>query len=213
MFKGEKMVSKKVYNLAEKLLPQKWTGFIKKIIKGHNISEIYLKQHIKKQKTIMLYQKKYRSEAFVETGTYLGDMVWAVKNIFKEIYSIELSEELFKNAVNRFKDYSNITILHGDSGKVLIDLIPKIKKEAIFWLDGHYSGGITAKGEKECPIYEELTAIFRSDLKHILLIDDARLFNGTNDYPPITELSEFVSKHKPESKIKIENDIIRITPN
>jgi len=46
MFKGEKMVSKKVYNLAEKLLPQKWTGFIKKIIKGHNISEIYLKQHI-----------------------------------------------------------------------------------------------------------------------------------------------------------------------
>lgn len=88
MFKGEKMVSKKVYNLAEKLLPQKWTGFIKKIIKGHNISEIYLKQHIKKQKTIMLYQKKYRSEAFVETGTYLGDMVWAVKSIFKEIYSI-----------------------------------------------------------------------------------------------------------------------------
>lgn len=213
MFKGEKMVSKKVYNLAEKLLPQKWTGFIKKIIKGHNISEIYLKQHIKKQKTIMLYQKKYRSEAFVETGTYLGDMVWAVKSIFKEIYSIELSDELYRNAVNRLKDYSHITIFHGDSGKVLIDLIPKIRKEAIFWLDGHYSGGITAKGEKECPIYEELTAIFKSDLKHILLIDDARLFNGTKDYPSISELSEFVSKHKPESKIKIENDIIRITPN
>lgn len=207
------MKTKKVVNIAEKLMPHKWTKFFRKIIKGYNTTDIYQKQHINKQKTIMLYQKKFNREVFVETGTYLGDMVWAVKNIFKEIYSIELSEELFKNAVNRFKDYSNITILHGDSGKVLIDLIPKIKKEAIFWLDGHYSGGITAKGEKECPIYEELTAIFRSDLKHILLIDDARLFNGTNDYPPITELSEFVSKHKPESKIKIENDIIRITPN
>jgi hypothetical protein len=44
----------------------------------------------------------------------------------------------------------------------------------MFWLDRHYSGGFTAKGEKDCPIIEELDAISNgSHLKHSILIDDA----------------------------------------
>ena len=82
--------------------------------------------------------------------------------------------------------------MQGDSGNVLNQLVPELNSAALFWLDGHYSGGQTAKGEKECPIYEELKSILASSLEHIVLIDDARLFIGQHDYPTIEELKDFV---------------------
>ena len=88
----------------------------------------------------------------------------------------------------------------------------EINGTAIFWLDGHYSGGITALGNKECPVLEELETILKSHIQHVILIDDARLFNGTNDYPTIDELKFIISKSKFEYNIFIENDAIIILP-
>lgn len=157
-----------------------------------------------------MLSKKDNISILIETGTYLGDMVNAQLKLFKTIYSIELSEDLWKKAVKRFEKNKHVTIIHGDSGKVFINLIPKINAKAIFWLDGHYSAGITAKGEKNCPIYEELNEIFKSRLQHILLIDDARCFNGKGDYPTIQRLSEYILSRNSKSKIEIKDDIIRI---
>ena len=167
--------------------------------------------HLIKQLAISNLNEQLNYNLFIETGTFYGDMVEAQKTKFSQIFSIELGEQLFLNATTRFKHDKNVTILQGDSGDVLIELCAKIDEPAIFWLDGHYSEGITAKGNKICPIYEELSAIFNSKyLAHILLIDDARLFVGENDYPTISEVSEFIKKHKPEAKINCENDIIYV---
>jgi len=163
-----------------------------------------------KRKIIADLQKKNKFVFFIETGTYLGDMVNAQKNNFEKIYSIELGVDLHKNAFKKFEAYKHITILQGDSGIVLKDLISKITSPAIFWLDGHYSEGITAKGDKDCPIYEELKAIFTSKINHVLLIDDARLFNGANDYPTVKELGDFVLANRPKSTIAVNNDIIQV---
>lgn len=75
-------------------------------------------------------------------------------------------------------------------------IVNELKEPAIFWLDGHYSGGVTAKGDKFCPIYEELEAILDSNFNHIIIIDDLRSFVGQDDYPTISELREFVSVRK-----------------
>lgn len=166
--------------------------------------------HYIKQLVILEHQKKFGINTLIETGTYMGDMVHAMEKKFKRIYSIELGHDLWEVAVRRFKNKKHITILLGDSGKVLYDIIPEIKERAIFWLDGHYSAGITAKGEKNCPIFEELNAIFSSSLNHILLIDDARCFDGTGDYPAIEELSRFILSRKKGSKINIKDDVIRV---
>lgn len=166
--------------------------------------------HIVKQNVINAYKKRYNVEALFETGTYLGDMVWAQRNNFKRIYSIELSERLSKKAQKRFEKYSYINILQGDSGKVLDTLTDKMNEKAIFWLDGHYSGGITAKGDSECPVYEELSAIFKSEQEHILLIDDARFFIGEGDYPTLESLSQFIRNSYPNSLIDVKEDIIRV---
>jgi hypothetical protein len=168
--------------------------------------------HIVKQKAIEEYRKKYGTEILVETGTYLGDMVEAKRNDFKKIYSIELSEKLYHKAQKRFKAYSHIQILNGDSGIVLNKLIPQIDNPALFWLDGHWSGGITAKAEKECPVPEELEAILKSQLLHVILIDDARLFNGIHDYPTLEEIKNIVTNNEKNYHLEIDSDIIRLSP-
>jgi hypothetical protein len=146
-------------------------------------------------------------QVLVETGTYLGDMVWAQKDYFERIYSIELSKELYTQARERFSSVSNVHLLHGDSSVRLRDVIRELDRPALFWLDGHYSGGITAKGDKSCPIFAELTDIFASPFENRILIDDARLFNGTDDYPTLAELSHFIQERS-NYRIEAENDTI-----
>lgn len=165
--------------------------------------------HIVKQLIIKEVRDTSGYKILIETGTYLGDMIEAQKKNFDKIYSVELGEKLYKDAVEKFEKDKNVTILNGDSGNVLIDLMTKIEQPAIFWLDGHYSAGITAMGHKFCPIYEELSAIFKNQpFNHVLLIDDARLFIGENDYPTLNELTEFIKKHRPSTHIFIKHDII-----
>jgi len=168
--------------------------------------------HIVKQMAIQEYQKQSDYSVFVETGTYMGDMIEAQKPYFKELHSIELSEDLYHKAIKRFKHDHNVFIVQGDSAKVLPEVMDKISKPAIFWLDGHYSAGPTARGDKDCPIYGEINSIFNnSDLPHILLIDDARDFNGSNDYPTIDELTAYVKHKRSDYKVEVKDDIIRVS--
>lgn len=169
--------------------------------------------HLVKQLRIRKYSEIYGIKVLVETGTFLGDMVEAQKKYFDLVYSIELSGELYEKARARFKNDKNVKIVQGDSGKLLFELIKEIKRPVVFWLDGHYSAGETARGEKECPIFEELEAIFSGKpLEHILLIDDARLFVGKGDYPTIDELGRFVKSKNPKYNLLVEDDAICFVP-
>jgi hypothetical protein len=166
--------------------------------------------HRVKQLAIAHHQQKYGYATLVETGTYMGDMVEAQRKRFKKIISIELGADLFKKAQKRFQNNKNVTILQGDSGKVLPQILKNLNEPAIFWLDGHYSAGITAKGDKDCPIFEEVDAIFNDKkFEHILLIDDARCFIGEGDYPTIDKLTEYIKNKNEKYKVDVENDIIR----
>lgn len=169
--------------------------------------------HLIKQRALLNFAEKFELEVLIETGTYYGDMVEAMKSHFSQIYSIELSEELFRKAKKRFESVKNVTIIHGDSGVELEKLTNIIKKPALFWLDGHYSAGVTAIGDKNTPIFEELTHIFNANLrKYIIVIDDARCFDKDPAYPNINELNDFIKISKPDAEIEIKDDSIRIIP-
>lgn len=169
--------------------------------------------HTVKQKTLYEYAKRFQLGILIETGTFYGDMVEAMKGSFDQIYSIELSKALYDSATRRFHGVNNITLIHGDSGIKLGEVMKKINRPALFWLDGHYSGGITAKGEKITPIYEELKHILRSeDMAHVIIIDDARCFGINAPYPSIENLISFVKSRKPNANITVQDDMIRIVP-
>ena len=167
--------------------------------------------HIVKEELIKDYAKTFNTQVLIETGTYLGDMVHAMKKSFSKIISFELDHNLATQAQKRFATDNHIQIIKGDSGKLLGNHIASINEPCLFWLDGHYSGGITAKGTLETPIKNELSAILSHPVDgHVILIDDARCFNGANDYPTLEELQEFVAARKPEHKFTVEHDVIRI---
>lgn len=167
--------------------------------------------HIVKQKILLDYASNNNLKILVETGTYYGDMVQAMKGVFEKIYSIELSEILADVATWRFKDQSHVEIIQGDSGFALGRLMDKLDAPVLFWLDGHYSAGVTARGEKETPIYEELTHIYnRGDLNDVIIIDDARSFGSDPGYPTIEELKGFVLQKWPDCSFTVADDAIRI---
>ncbi|MFA5359789.1 MAG: glycosyltransferase family 10 [Patescibacteria group bacterium] len=206
---------KKIRNMILKII-----GAIKRmLLKNAYINELIWRINGKpvpppqfiKQRIIKNYAKKFDIKIFIETGTYQGDTVMSVKNKFNKIYSIELNQALFEKAQNRFVAYPHIHILQGDSPKVLPSILSLIDEPALFWLDGHYSGGITSKGNLNTPIIEELKLILSHKIKnHIILIDDARCFTGNDDYPTIIELESFVKKADSKLNFKIDEDIIRI---
>lgn len=173
-----------------------------------------------KRSIIEFYRQKYDIQTFVETGTFLGHTVDFFKAKFNKIYSIELSHDLAAKAHSTFADYENIEILEGNSIAMLPLIIKKTTGPILFWLDGHYSSEfflgedyiITAKGEKNTPIVEELEIILQSNCNAIILIDDACLFNGTNDYPRIKNLKQKVTCFNKNLKLFVKKDIIHIIP-
>lgn len=167
--------------------------------------------HIYKQKIVRIHGKKFRINILVESGTFKGDMVYGVRNGFKKIITIELSDYFFKKAKIRLKNFKNIKIIKGDSGKEIKQILRFVKEPAVFWLDGHYSGGNTTKSKVNTPIINELKSILNHKIKtHVLLIDDARHFTGEDDYPKINDLKKMLKDSNYDMKVK--DDIIRITP-
>lgn len=175
-----------------------------------------------KRHIIREYKNQYATDVFIETGTFLGDTVEAMKNEFAKIYSIELSAELAAKAQARFNEDQHVKIIQGNSGSILKPLLQEINAPCLFWLDGHYSSQVfingafvaTATGAKKTPVMEELEAIFTSSQagRHIILIDDARLFNGKYDYPTIGELENMINAFNVKFEVSVQRDIIRMVP-
>jgi hypothetical protein len=114
---------------------------------------------------------------FVETGTFMGETILRFVDYFENLFTIELSEVLY-NEFNRIEyDRTKLKSFLGDSSVVLPNVINELRNNTIFFLDGHYSSGSTARGTKDVPLYEELKNI--NDLYFfggLIIIDDLRLF-------------------------------------
>ncbi|HEV8634531.1 MAG TPA: class I SAM-dependent methyltransferase [Chloroflexota bacterium] len=169
--------------------------------------------HAVKQRVLRAYAHAFGPRVLVETGTYMGDMVAAMLDQFDRIYSIELSEELHARARARFADEPRVTILQGDSARVLPELLKELGVPCLFWLDGHYSSGVTALGDRETPVEQELRAILTHTVRgHVVLIDDARQFVGEGDWPAISTIESTVHAIDPRLVVRVEDDIIRVHP-
>ena len=167
--------------------------------------------HIAKRKYLSKTAKDENLNVFIETGTFKGDMIYSLKNKFKQLYSIEVSHNLYLKAQKRFSGIDKIKIIEGDSAIKLNEIVNKINESALFWLDAHCSEGITSQGEKYTPILEEILIILNSKFSHIIVIDDARLFGQDINYPTFNDLSLHIKKIGNNYKIKIFIDFIVIS--
>ena len=164
-----------------------------------------------KRRTVIAYARRFSLDTLVETGTYLGDMVSATRKVFKQIFSIELDKDLYERSKRKFAAFPHIHLYWGDSSAILPKLLDSCDSPCLFWLDAHFSGGFTAKGGIDTPILYELDTIFSHPVKnHVVLIDDARCFNGEDNYPTIKEVRDLVKDQRPEWTFEVRQDIIRV---
>src|SRR5688500_18315724 len=56
-----------------------------------------------KYSVIQEYGRRFGLRVLVETGTFLGEALFACRRSFDRLYSIELSESLYEEAVRRFR--------------------------------------------------------------------------------------------------------------
>ena len=170
--------------------------------------------HLGKQRVVLEYIRMFSTRVFVETGTYKGKMVYAVMPHVEETYSIELDETLCRKAQRRFAGYHGVHILQGQSGEVLPGILDNIDEPCLFWLDAHWSGGSTTRGQIDTPIMQELEYILNHARakQHVTLIDDARYFTGENDYPELDKLKHFILGILPGAVFEVRDDIIRVSP-
>jgi hypothetical protein len=126
---------------------------------------------------------------FVETGTFMGDTTEVARRMFEKVYTIEVKEDLYVQARNRFKPYPSVTCYLGDSSILLGDICKTLDKPTCFWLDGHYSAGNTGSGAKRVPLYEELELIMtHCKVPCVILIDDCRLFGSSVTKKSMTDV-------------------------
>lgn len=169
--------------------------------------------HILKRSKIENLARQAGARVFIETGTYRGDMIQAMQSNFDELHSVELSERLFRRAQNRLAGNPKITLHLGDSAVVLSDILTNLEGPAMLWLDAHYSGGFTARGDLDSPVVDELKAIARNGCaQHLILVDDARCFDGTGGYPTMNELRVMVGSLFPTHGFHCQDDVIEILP-
>jgi hypothetical protein len=119
---------------------------------------------------------------FVEGGTFKGNTAIAASELFERVITVENSAEMHAIASENLRGCENVTLLRGDTRSHLPSILAE-HDGFLFWLDAHWSGGVTYGEGDECPLLSELDMIFSSGKRHAILIDDARLFLGPPPAP------------------------------
>jgi len=169
--------------------------------------------HLLKQKVVREYGEKFGLKTLVETGTYYGEMVAAMKDRFDRIYSIECVPGLAERASRKFARDEHIRVVCGDSGVVMPDVLALLTGPALFWLDAGYYGwvGIRSKNNEQ-RLSAELEMILSHRYPHVILLDDARGLTGRDGIPSVGDVKADVESKFPQRLVGVEFDILRITP-
>lgn len=152
--------------------------------------------------------KKYRRNrnVFIETGTADGEGIdFALDAGFKEVYSIELSEKLYNNAIEKFKNYDNVHLILGSSEIELPKLLDTINSSFVLWLDAHWSGGVYIGELMNVYLPKEIKSILTYSSKFdksAVLIDDMNHYISDTNF--INTVEELVMKLNPNYKISYE---------
>jgi hypothetical protein len=154
-------------------------------------------------KRSVLLRLGIKDAIWVETGTFEGDTTAILFPTAKMVYTMEPERKLFERAEARFHGNNRVRVMHGLSEEIFPKLLPTLTGKVNFWLDGHYSGGITHQGPTDCPVREELVNIEKNLScfdSIVVMVDDVRCFDPTiplyKDYPSRDYLVDWARRNK-----------------
>jgi hypothetical protein len=152
-----------------------------------------------------------RAKTFIETGTYLGVTTKRCAGFFDNVYTIELDEKLALQAAQFLSVNKNVEVIQGDAVHTLPKILEKDIDDIIVFLDGHFSGGVTACGDTPEPAIEELIILAAAKQRiAAIIIDDFRLFGTEPGFPSKSSLFKAIEEHFPGFKVNVALDQILI---
>jgi len=149
--------------------------------------------------------KRHKVRSLIETGTFKGDMLYALRNDFEDIHSIEIGDFNHRESSRRLQRFGHVHIHHGSSAETIGQVVDALTGPALFWLDGHY--------HETTPIMAEVAAVFGDDrFQHVVAIDDAHSFVGQGEYPALDEFQRHLSEIAPDHSYRLESNVIQLEP-
>ncbi len=158
-----------------------------------------------KYRVIRALAKKVGADCLIETGTFRGVMTARCARVFKTVLTVELDAKLAAAAKAALAKYRNVTVYQGD----VVALLPQMLAHpgagrCVIFLDAHYSGGETARGEVPEPAIAELEILAQHrDRIGGIVIDDFRCFGVDDGFPTKAQLLAAVEAHFPHPAFAI----------
>ncbi len=147
--------------------------------------------------------KRYSNpeDSWVETGTYFGATTAFLSRRAVRIFTIEPEPQLAALAEERFRKKKNVTVLNGTSEQKFRETLEHLQGPVAVWLDGHFSAGVTFKGDSETPIKHELEVLeqkIQDFTRLTVFVDDFRSFADSSladgTYPPRADLVRWAER-------------------
>ncbi len=152
--------------------------------------KISVPHSVSKLRNINSLRKKTGARIMIETGTYLGVTAMRCARFFEKVYTIELDHELAKRAAEWLGSRRNVEVIQGDALQMLPRVLARSDvDDVLIFLDGHFSGGITAHGDHAEPAVLEVDALvpFKHKIRAVI-VDDWRCFGWDAGWPKKSEL-------------------------
>lgn len=156
--------------------------------------------------------RDHNCQSFVETGTYEARMSLAISDILPNVRTIELSETLHQDNVERIakaKKENTIMLICDHSVKGLPTALHDAGRPLV-WLDAHWSAGKTTRDDSgsDTPVVAELQTLSALAVDGVVAIDDIRCFDGQNGYPTVDALMTLITSLWPETTPTRDDDVI-----
>jgi hypothetical protein len=158
-----------------------------------------------KFRQIRAVQRRTGARTFVEAGTLSGLTAARCAPIFAQVYTIELDQELARRATSYLAPLPNVRVIQGDAPFKLPELLGNSAvRDALLFLDGHYSGAGTTCGDLPEPAVEILPLIapYQAKIKAVI-IDDFRSFGTEPGYPKKSALLEQAERYFAENSFDL----------
>lgn len=133
----------------------------------------------------------------VETGTHMGGMALELSPYFDRIDTIELSPVFYQRSREMLQSFPNIYQHQGSSRVILKEVLSRLIVDPLmFWLDAHFSGGLTAHDGD--PLPEELKVITQYRPESLILVDDmsGTAFEDSPVWPKDLDLSGWIRDYR-----------------
>ena len=168
--------------------------------------------HLLKQRAVLEYARKYGLTTLVETGTYYGEMIAAVRKPSTKSTRSSWIRDWRSSRSSASAGTHGVEIIEGDSQKVVPELLVRINESCLWWLDAGYCGWTGEIGNPNRLGSELYSILSDRRFPHVVLMDDADGVNGEGGSPTLAELIASIQANYPDRQVEVVRNIIRITP-